>query len=266
MNLIITLTTDFGLQDEFVGVMKGVILSICPTAILIDITHDIRPQDIQHAALVLQSSCRYFPKNSIHVAVVDPGVGTKRRIIALKQDDRIFLAPDNGVLSPFLEEDCIAHQLIHTDFFLDPVSATFHGRDIFAPVAAHLAQGVPLDELGPQINVDQLVKRPLPAVLITNTSLKGAVVDIDRFGNLVTNITRQDIDTFAPENRASLILSLNGINIHGIDATFSNAHVGEPVALFGSRNLLEIAVNQGSAAQFFNAHIGDEVSLTRTAS
>lgn len=117
MNPIITLTTDFGLQDEYVGVMKGVILSICPTAILIDITHDIRPQDIQHAAIVLQSSCSYFPKNSIHVAVVDPGVGTDRRIIALKQDDRLFLAPDNGVLTTFFKGDCIAHQVTNTDFF-----------------------------------------------------------------------------------------------------------------------------------------------------
>lgn len=266
MNPIITLTTDFGLQDEFVGVMKGVILSICPTAILIDITHDIRPQDIQHAALILQSSYSYFPKKSIHVAVVDPGVGTNRHIIVLKQDDRLFLAPDNGVLSPFFEEDCIAHQITNTDFFLDPISATFHGRDIFAPVAAHLAKGVQLDELGPQINVDQLINRHFPAALITETSLEGTIVDIDRFGNLVTNITLQNIETFAPKNQASLLLSLNGKEIHGIDTTFGNAQPGTPVAVLGSRNLLEIAVNQRSALQFFNAHIKDKIVLTRHSS
>jgi len=263
MSPIITLTTDFGLEDEFVGVMKGVILSICPAAKLIDITHNIRPHDIQHTALILQSSYSYFPKKSIHVAVVDPGVGTDRQIIALKQNDHLFLAPDNGVLSPFLKEDCIAHQVTNTDFFLDPGSATFHGRDIIAPVAAHLAQGVPLDELGPQISVNQLVNHPLPNALITDTSLTGTVVDIDRFGNLVTNITQQDIDTFAPRSQTSLILSLNGTKIRGIDTTFDDVQPGAPVTILGSRNLLEIAVNQGSAAQFFNAHIKDKIVLTR---
>jgi S-adenosyl-L-methionine hydrolase (adenosine-forming) len=262
MSPLITLTTDFGLQDEFVGAMKGVILSICPTAKLIDITHDIRPQDIQHAALILQSSYSYFPKKSIHIAVVDPGVGTDRRIIALKQSDYLFLAPDNGILSPFFSGDSIAHQVTNTDFFLDSVSATFHGRDIFAPVAAHLAKGVQLDELGPRIKVNKLIDRPFSAAFITDTSLKGAVIDIDRFGNLVTNITQQDIDTFASKNQTSLILSLNGKEIRGIDITFGNAQPGAPVALLGSRKLLEIAVNQGSAAQLFNARIKDEISLS----
>lgn len=262
MRPLITLTTDFGQQDEFVGAMKGVILSLCPAATLIDISHDIRPQDRKHAALILQASCPYFPPKTIHVAVVDPGVGTQRRIIALEKNDRVFLAPDNGILSPFMDDDCTIYHVTNKTFFLDPVSATFHGRDIFAPVAAHIANGTPLQDFGPLIDVHDLIKLHMPQVKITTDCLTGYIIDIDRFGNLITNITLKDIKAFSAGNLEDITTQIRQKQIHGISTSYGYARQGAAVALFGSRNLLEIAVNQGNAANLFNAHINDEVILT----
>lgn len=263
MTPTITLTTDFGLENEFVGVMKGVILSICPAARIVDISHNIRPQDIGHAASILKASCHYFPKQTIHVVVVDPGVGTDRSIIALKTDQHLFLAPDNGVLFPFLDEVRETYAITNKDLFLNKVSATFHGRDIFAPVAAHLAAGTPLPNIGPRIPETDLVKLTFSQATIDGDNLHGTVIDIDHFGNLVTNISQNEIRTFYADAQKEIITTINNKKIHGISDAYGDTKKGNPVALVGSRNLLEIAINQGNAADFFAAQINNSISLTR---
>ncbi|MBU1052238.1 MAG: SAM-dependent chlorinase/fluorinase [Proteobacteria bacterium] len=254
---VITLLTDFGIKDEYVGIMKGVILSINPSASIIDISHSILPHDIVNAAYLTNYCYRYFPEGSIHVVVVDPGVGSNRAIFAAEVNGHYFIAPDNGVLSLLLEEEknCKIVKLDKNEWFLKPVSNTFHGRDIFAPIAAQLSKGKSLEELGIPIDQNTVVTVKIPKPEISdNGELIGEVVSIDRFGNLITNIDAKILDTFTSNlNKKGFQIIIGKNRIEYLSTSYSNTLAGNPLAIIGSRGFLEIAVNHGSAEHYFNA-------------
>ncbi len=261
----VTLLTDFGLADEYVGVMKGVITTIHPAATVIDISHGIPPQDIDSAARMLRAAYRYFPKNTIHVCVVDPGVGTDRAIIAAHADDHVFIAPDNGVLFPILHEaaDRAIVRVENTAFFLPDASDTFHGRDIFAPVAGHLLRGVSIGALGSPLSLDRLAARRLSQPCIApDGSLVGTIIHADRFGNLLTDIERRHIDTLATPGN-SIEIMVGKTTISGLSGNYAGAKGNTCLAVIGSRGYLEIAVSSGSALGCLAVSIGDPVSIHR---
>ena len=250
---IITLTTDFGLMDEYVAVMKGVIYSINPKAIIVDISHAISPQNITAAALMISAAYLYFPKNTIHVIVVDPGVGSKRDILILSMDDHIFVAPDNGVLTPLLLSDAPKNlfKAENTSYFRPNPSSTFHGRDIFAPVSAHLSLGVPHDKIG-QLKTDAPpVIHPLSKPIIDlHGTLEGCIVYCDHFGNIITNIGSSDLEKYMDEAEyRKAVITVNGNEILGIRNTYSDGKPGDFMALINSRGFLEIALPYGDAAK-----------------
>ncbi len=277
----IALLTDFGLQDTYVGVMKGVMLDICPEARLIDLTHAIRPQDVRQAALALLDSYRYLPRRTVFLVVVDPGVGSTRRAIAVDAGPYWFVGPDNGVLSYALREigEWEAFELTNDRYWLPDSSNTFHGRDIFAPVAAHIAYGssvkpFSLGELGTPI--DDPVLLPPPLLVTTAVQIVGEIIDIDHYGTLVTSIGRLAHEaggrlSLAPrfDHEASLQrfdirkirIRAGGYSIRGIRRAFSDVESGQLVALVGSRGYLEIAVNRGNAAKRLGLSMGDQVEL-----
>jgi len=264
---VITLTTDFGSEDEYVGVMKGVILSICPQAVVVDITHSVAPQHILSAAYLLSSAYPFFPTGTVHVVVVDPGVGTDRRVLAARVNGHFFLAPDNGVLTPLVQKGAVEEirTVTASQYFLKPVSNTFHGRDIFCPVAAHLAGGVDFDRLGATLPIEEMVllKQPIPRVS-KNGEIKGVVIAIDHFGNLLTNIEAELIaELEMRENRNEMAFHLNGVCVTGLSVNYDSVQPGLPLAVIGSRGRLEIAVNHGNAADHFNAQTGDEIKVTK---
>ncbi len=241
---IITLTTDFGLGDSYVAEMKGVILSICPNATLVDITHTVRPQNICQAAFVLAAASRAFPPGTVHLAVVDPGVGTERRPIAVQTEHGFFVAPDNGLLS-FVLADAVNRRAVvlsNQAYYRQPVSDTFHGRDIFAPAAAYIHNGVPLKAFGPEARDLQVFPVPRPRWIRENL-LDGEVIHVDGFGNLVTNIRRQDADwsrfAYAQVGRHK---------IRRLCRVYAEAAPEELLALFGNSGYLELAVRDGCAA------------------
>lgn len=255
--MIITLTTDFGLADPFVGMMKGVILGIAPNAQLVDVTHEIRPYDVLEAALIIEGSYRYFPSGTVHVIVVDPGVGSERRPMAAAANGHIFVAPDNGVLSLVLHTDPAAsltpaYQITNNSLLHAPVSRTFHGRDIFAPVAAHLARGTPIESVGPRI-VD-FIKKPLPLPRPQGGRLVGTVLRTDRFGNIITNFRREHLGE-------DFSIRVAGRSITRLCESFSEAEPGEVVAIEGSTGFIELALNQGSAAERLRVERGAEIEL-----
>lgn len=259
---IITLTTDFGLADGYVGTMKGVILGIDPAAAIVDISHDIAPQDVQEAAYVLSAAYPYFPQGAIHLVVVDPGVGSERRAIALRTPQAAFVAPDNGVLSYVVAGEKVEEivHLTNSRYHLSPVSSTFHGRDIFAPAAAYLARGVPLVELGQPLT--EIVTFPLPRPQFRpDGTIAGQVIHVDRFGNLITSITSKDLADHSQlrEN----VVKIKEQSIQGIVNTYAEVTPGELLALIGSEGHLEISVSGGSASQTLKATVGDEVLLKR---
>jgi S-adenosylmethionine hydrolase len=256
---LITLTTDFGLADSYVGVMKGVILSIDPTATIVDISHDIAPQDVQEAAYVIYTAYPYFPLDTVHVVVVDPGVGSQRRAIALQAAHARFVAPDNGVLSYALarEEMRQAVSLTNSRYHRPTVSHTFQGRDIFAPVAAHLARGVPLTELGEPLA--EIVTLPLPQPqVLPDGNVVGHVLHVDRFGNLILDVREGDCIL-----GQGLVLEVAGHHIKGLGRTFSDVPARELIAYIGSSGHLEIACREGNAAQSLGIGKGAEILLRR---
>jgi S-adenosylmethionine hydrolase len=257
---IITLTTDFGLADGYVGTMKGVILGIDPTAIIVDISHDIAPQDVQEAAYTLYAAYPYFPQGAIHVVVVDPGVGSERRAIALRTRQATFVAPDNGVLSYVVARERV-EEIVHLTnprYHLSPISRTFHGRDIFAPAAAHLARGIPLAELGEPLM--EIVTFPLPRPQVRpDGAIVGQVIHVDRFGNLITSIMSKDWADHSPLRES--VVKIKGQSIRGIVNTYAEVAPGKLLALIGSEGHLEISVSGGSACQTLEAKMGDEVLL-----
>lgn len=253
---IITLLTDFGLQDGYAAGMKGVILGIVPDARLIDISHLIAPQDIRSAAFVLYTACSYFPPRSIHLAVVDPGVGTDRRAIAVQTASRYLVGPDNGIFSLILAEEngCEARVLENPEFHLKRVSRTFHGRDIFAPAAAHLARGVSFEAFGPPCT-------PIICDWInpTNTKdgLEGEVIHIDRFGNAITNVKQGILEKTAPLRQWTVQAA--AADPMPILNTYGHGHSGSTFALVGGSGAIEIAVNRGNAALKLGLQTGTKV-------
>jgi S-adenosylmethionine hydrolase len=276
-NPLIALLTDFGLSDAYVGTMKGVILRICPAARLVDLTHDIQPQNIRQAAYVLLTSYAYFPPETVFLVVVDPGVGTARAPVVVETDHGTYVAPDNGVLSYVLSQVTVLRSvLLHNpEYRLADVSSTFHGRDIFAPAAAHLAAGVPARQFGPP--ADELVTLPEPRLDIDLPRITGEVQHIDHFGNIITSIgwlswSGPDTLALSPQfgspdsgltdiNAASCTVSLKQKAVLGIRPTYGAVAPGAITALIGSAGQLEIGMNQGSAAAEFGARIGDPVTL-----
>ncbi len=263
---VITLLTDFGLQDEYVGVMKGVILSINPAAVLVDISHQIDSQDIGQAAFAIYSAYRFFPDGSVHLVVVDPGVGTERDILALEFANHVFIAPDNGVLTLLLEKDqpeCL-WRLSAESFYRQPVSSTFHGRDIMAPVAAHIAKGVALQQLGvPMTPTEAIHLEGLAPTVHADGRVEGTVVAADRFGNLITNIDSACLMSVCSHDAARRVqVKIAQQTIKGLSQTYADVAAHGLLALIGSRGYLEIAVNQGSAARRLKAKKGDVVKLT----
>jgi S-adenosylmethionine hydrolase len=252
---IITLTTDFGVDDPYVAVMKGVILSINPDASIVDICHTVKPQDVAQGAFILSTTHRYYPKGSIHIAVVDPGVGTERQAVLLITSQGFFIGPDNGVLSYVVEEslpDIEAIALTNERYWLSTLSSTFHGRDVFAPVAAHLSKGVPPGQFGDPIPSIATILIPRPQAGEDGV-LKGRVIHIDRFGNLITDIREPDL----PEGR--LFVEVGG---HIIDDLSPSYEEGEDLlAIMGSESRLEVSVKKGSAAKFLKSKVGDEVKV-----
>lgn len=267
---VITLTTDFGMADPYVGVMKGVIFRINPEAKVVDLTHQVSPQDIQQGAFLLGSSYRFFPNHTVHVVVVDPEVGSTRRPLLLETPQGRFVAPDNGVLSHVLRdggapspnpqgqvslpEGWRAFHLTNSSYWLHPLSATFHGRDVFAPSAAHLTLGVSPQELGQR--VDKITCLRLSTPEWQGDRLQGRVVHIDRFGNMVTDIHR-----YALDQGQRLEIEVKDRRISGLRAFYADGD--GLMALIGSYDTLELAVKNGSAAAELDGRIGDALLVTR---
>jgi hypothetical protein len=256
---IITLTTDFGTSDHLVGAMKGVILSINPAARIVDINHHVAPFDILDGALSIANAYRYFPPRTIHVVIVDPGVGTQRRPLLVSGEKQFFVAPDNGVLSMIYDrESCTARHITAEHYFLNPVSPTFHGRDVFAPTAAWVSKAFQTESFG-EVITDH-VRFAMPKSKAVGHAIKGVVLRVDTFGNLITNLTAEDVPA-AIVASGSIKLSVSGKEVKAITQTFASGAPGEPVALMGSAGFLEIAVNRGSAARTLGVNRGAEVTL-----
>jgi S-adenosylmethionine hydrolase len=260
---IITLTTDFGLNDHFVGTMKGVILEIAPETQIVDISHAVQPFDILDGALTISHAYSYFPAGTVHMVIVDPGVGTARRPILLAGDRYQFVAPDNGVLSLICDREpgfSVRH-ITAEHYFLQPRSNTFHGRDIFSPVAAYLARGTDPDRFGKEIAdyVRFAAPRPKP---VDERTLRGVVLKVDRFGNLITNITPQDApQLFAATPSPFRIVIGNKAQATRICTSYADGSPGEVFGVLGSMGYLEVATNRGSAHQLMSAGKGSEVNV-----
>lgn len=254
---VITLTSDFGLLDNYVGTMKGVMLRIHPQARLIDVTHQITAQDVLEASLVLDSGYRYFPIGSVHLVVVDPGVGSGRRPILVAGGEHFFVGPDNGTFTGVIDGDPEARifEIRERRFLLPAISDTFHGRDVFAPVSAFLARGVAPEEFGPAITDPHRLSLPVPR--IWGDQIRGEVVHIDSFGNIVSNVSRADFERLVGGKQFRILI--NGKVIDRIVRAYSDQERGKTLALFGSSDLLEIAVAEGRAERRIGAGKGDTV-------
>ena len=259
---IITLTTDFGTSDHLVGAMKGVILNINPAARIVDITHGVAPYDILDGALSIANAYRYFPSRTIHVVIVDPGVGTERRPILVSGEKQFFVAPDNGVLSTIYErESCTVRHITAQHYFLSPVSPTFHGRDIFAPTAGWLSKAFQTEAFGEVVT--DFVRFTLPKAKASGQAVKGVILRVDAFGNLMTNLTADEIPVGALGG-GTIKLAVNGKQVLKFAQTFASGNPGEPIAVVGSAGYVEIAVNRGSAARTLGVNRGAEVTLDLT--
>lgn len=254
---ILTLTSDFGFSDVYVGVMKGAIAQVNPRLTVIDITHEIPPQNIAAARFCLLDAYRYFPVGTVHVAVVDPGVGSHRRAIAIEFERGFLVGPDNGIFNGILSQSpaIAVVELTHAQYWRTPQpSQTFHGRDIFAPVGAHLASGVPLAELGAAIDLSTLIELDLPQLIHNHTEIVGCIQYIDRFGNLITNIPGCEVE------KQNWAVRLAKQIIPGCQ-TYSNVSPGKAIAIVGSHGWVEIAINCGNAQIQLQQHWGDKVEV-----
>jgi S-adenosyl-L-methionine hydrolase (adenosine-forming) len=262
-NAIITLTTDYGTSDHLVGTLKGVILKINPYATIVDITHNILPFDLLDGALAIGSAYSYFPPKTIHVVVVDPGVGTERRPLLVSAQNQYFVAPDNGVLSVIFEREAASLVVRHANvqhYYLTPVSNTFHGRDIFAPVASWLSKGWQTPSMGDEISDYKRFSIPRPKE--ADGTMKGIVMRTDAFGNLMTNLRSEDLPESALDGGA-IQLQVGTHQVSRLVDTFARGDNGEPVAYLGSSGYLEIAVNKANAARALNLGRGAPVVLTK---
>lgn len=254
---IITLTTDFGTRDPYVGAMKGAILAICPEAALVDITHEIASQDVVEGALALRAACSYYPAGSIHVAVIDPGVGSRRRALVLRSGEYMYVGPDNGLFSLVSREEDAAWSITNRAYMADRISTTFHGRDLFAPAAAHLALGLRPERLGRRTR--RIRRLDLPRPRVGKQGVQGEVLHVDRFGNLISNIGADLLErTGSSEHPVVLI---GDCEIGGIRQTYAEVRKGAPIALIGSTGLLEISVREGSAEEMLDRGKGTQVEV-----
>ncbi len=313
---VITMTTDFGQYDGYVGTMKGVIHTLLPDVVVVDISHDIEPQQIHQGAFILYRAYRYFPASAIHIVVVDPGVGSARRPIILTTRHGTFVGPDNGIFTYILRAEQTptsnpdeaggpawaggmwgvapnwagdqpaevtkdgvggrtatrhadgaprAYHLVNSDYWLSDVSSTFHGRDIFAPVAAHLASGAHPERMGKSISVNRLVKLPIGAPRVVrsdhSTTVVGQIVHLDHFGNIITNLPHRLLAPLLAETASTPIVEIGDHHIQGLDNSYADVREGQPVALFGSEGLLEIAIRNANAAHRMKARAGDPVRV-----
>jgi len=259
---VITLMTDFGIKDGNVGVMKGVIWSICPDVQIADLSHVVGAQNIREAGLVLARSVPYFPKDTIHVVVVDPGVGTKRRLMAARIGDWYYVGPDNGIITFLLELanqekwPCEFIDLDKPQYWLKNVSYVFHGRDIFSPVAAHLATGVPFAKLGTAFSDPVQIQLPHPEKF--DLGWHGEIIHIDHFGNLASNIRVENLGE-AVREKENIIVRFNGIVIKGMVDTFGERPIGDVIALLGSTGNLIVSVVNGNAAATLGVKVGEPI-------
>ena len=263
---IIALITDFGLKDPYVAEMKAVILSICLKARIIDITHQVEKFNVRMGAFILASASQHFPKETVYVGVVDPGVGTKRRPIIVETSNSLYVGPDNGLLMMAAEKQGIKHvyEIRNKRYMLPKVSRTFHGRDIFAPAAAHLANGISPEEFGPEIK-DYIAPEYAKPIIEGNT-LIGEVLHIDDFGNLITNISEEALSEIGLAEGDLIKLSFRDKSLRlKICRAYGEVDAGEPLAIIGSHNFLEFSVNLGNAAKCFGLNVGDKLMLERAA-
>jgi len=258
---IITLLTDFGARDMYVAAMKGIILGLNPGAVLADLTHEVPPQDILGGAFLLAEAARYFPPGTIHLAVVDPGVGTTRRALAARAQGQFWVGPDNGLFHLVFEEGGVPDMvsLEKAQYFRETVSPTFHGRDIFAPVAAHLSRGVPLEAFGPPVT--DPVALPWPKPVFGPEIVWGEIIYLDRFGNLVSNIRGKDLLAWLKDKTPSV--TLGSLTLKGLARTYGEAAPGEFLVLVGSHGYLEVAMAQGNAARELGAAKGWPLSVVK---
>jgi S-adenosylmethionine hydrolase len=261
----ITFLTDFGLVDDFVGTCHGVIKRIAPEAEIIDITHGISPQSVLEGALVLANTVPYMPEG-IHLAIVDPGVGSERRALALRDESgRRYVGPDNGLLIRAAERlggIAAAHELVNADYWLETVSRTFHGRDVFAPVAAHLARGVALEELGRKVEPAELVRLEVPEPAVGAASIRARALAVDRFGNVKLNLNRKNLERVGIVPGIRVELELATERYYAVAArTFSDVRPGEIVLYEDAYENISIAITGGNAAETLSASAGDEVRI-----
>jgi S-adenosyl-L-methionine hydrolase (adenosine-forming) len=264
MPAFITFLTDFGLQDDFVGTCHGVLKRIAPEVEIIDITHGIPPQAVLQGALVLASTMPYMPVG-VHLAVVDPGVGGIRRPIAARdKEGRLYVGPDNGLLIPALERAGIdvAHELANPEYALESISRTFHGRDLFAPAAAHLALGVSIEDLGPPLDPDALVRLDLPEPRIGESRIEATALYVDSFGNIALNLAREDIQDTGIVPGTQVELDLAGERYYAVSArTFADARPGDIILYEDSYRNMSVAINRGSAASLLHVTAGQSVRI-----
>ena len=260
---IVTLTTDFGLNDHFVGTIKGVILDIAPEAQIVDICHSVQAFDILDGALALAQAYSYFPSGTVHMVVVDPGVGSARRPILASSERHHFVAPDNGVLSlMYAREERLSVRHVTADhYFLQPLSNTFHGRDVFAPIAGYLAKGVIAEKFGDEITDFVRFNAPRPKSVDEKT-LRGVVLKVDRFGNLVTNFTPQDVPALFQADPPPFKITVGKREVTGIKTNYAEGAAGEVFAILGSMGYLEISANRAAAVQLVGSGKGTEVTIT----
>ncbi len=258
MPSLVTLTTDFGTRDPYVAAMKGVLLRTCPELRVLDLGHEISPHDVLEGSLFLAGALPHFPAGTVHIAVVDPGVGGERRPIAVRAGGQTVVCPDNGLLTLFLRayEQEAAHVIANVEFMAAGISATFHGRDIFAPAAARLACGAPLDAAGPPLESIVTLDVPEPR-RAAGDAVHGEVIHVDRFGNAITNIPRAMVESI---ERAKIHVA--GRSLGGLRRTYADGAAGQALALIGSTGHVEIAVSGGSAATVLGLRRGDGVEFT----
>jgi S-adenosylmethionine hydrolase len=262
--VFITFLSDFGLQDDFVGTCHGVIKRIAPDVQIIDMTHGIPPQQVLQGALVLANTLQYMPVG-VHLAVIDPGVGSSRRPLALRdQEGRLFVGPDNGLLIPAAERAGIAaaHELANPAYALESISRTFHGRDLFAPAAAHLSQGVSIEELGPPIDSGALVRLDLPQPEVRPNKIAATVLYVDSFGNIALNLTREHIAEVGIVPGTRVELELGGERFYAVAArTFADARASDVMLYEDSYRNMSVAIPHGNAAEMLQARVGQSIRI-----
>lgn len=261
---IIALLTDFG-DTHYVGVMKGVILSINPSIVIVDITHNISRHNVVEGAFILLNTYKYFPAKTIFVVVVDPGVGSGRKAIVVESKRYVFVGPDNGVLYPTIVEDGVEniYMIANPKYMLEKISQTFHGRDIFAPIAGHISRGIELTDIGPRLNLSDIVKMTFNKPIIEEGNIIGEILYIDSFGNIITNIDASLIKEIG-SHKGKMSLEINRRKyILPLVKSYSDVGRGKPLLIIDSFNMLEIAVNGGSASEYFSVKSGDKIIVKK---